>query len=612
MRSQLDTKTPGKYFLIPVLYVLMILMMLYLQFGKSIPFHDTYKKLEIFGKKSAASNDRGLSEIRLEYGEFAVIVSPSQRLVLKNESGAKEIALTGYAKYPDRMEVRFSDGFMLVFISNADSGKMEVYCENEGRMPEEILIPFQLRNPDEIRLVGGFPVLQHTSKSSGEGYFVRLPSGSKIDNTLGLLSVHPTRERKLITIESGTEKSIIAYWFSSQPVSINETQYDRKIAAYIDRSYAGWKTERYDKQSGTWKGNTANMFSDNLINAFGSEAFVRGEGFTFISRFIPSLQGREDATYLSNPYLGNIIDTSASLRNDAARAVELSQSGKITSLDDVFLLLRLKEILPESGIQTLQTKLEKTAEDRELENPSLYSAILLLYSSLYDTAPEQILRCVEEELLPRLTPYKSGYIFESREGVSDSFLGILSGLALINVSGNDLYRKIGRSAVCTYIDMADKSGRIPRELIRDDSDWTTSPEFLFPEEIYGLLTDNPFYPRATVLEAGMWSWTSAKAIEAVARGNQIVISSTFPIDGIYHICISGVRPFTSLNLYGIPWKSDPQFQYYSSGWAYNPDSAMLFIKIKQKRPVETIVIDYTPVAPAPEQEGPPVQPRFEY
>jgi hypothetical protein len=62
--------------------------------------------------------------------------------------------------------------------------------------------------------------------------------------------------------------------------------------------------------------------------------------------------------------------------------------------------------------------------------------------------------------------------------------------------------------------------------------------------------------------------------------------------------IRGVRPFVRLQLYGINYPSDPQFERYdSSGWVYSPQEQTLLLKMKHRSAVERIRIFYNGATP---------------
>ena len=595
MMHQLDTKTPSRYYLIIALYVLLVGVMLYLQYGSAIPFHDTYKGLEIQGRKRAGAGGSGLSEIRVEYGEFSVAFSDTKPLVFHRENGSQtesdSFQVSSYAKFPDRLEVRFGSDIIMYFTQETDSGSIECTLETSEPLPSVIEIPFFLRHPEELIVSEGFPVIQHPSKSSKEGYFVRLSPGSVIDSGAGCLRIEPETDTALINIETSEADSIISYWFSKQPASVSESEYKRGIRDYLQKSYYGWKSGRYNSFTATWKANSGTIFTEELIDAFGAEAFRVNDGDSFADRIVPAASEKPELTYLANPFLGNIMNTSPSLANDAAKALELAHSGPVSTIKNAVLLLRFAPLLTQARRDQLSERL--LSGIAEQNDPSALAVQVYLYFHLFGSENPAVFRKIEETLLPKLTPYKDGYIFESLESVSDTFFGILAGSVLAEQNQKPMYGMIGKSVILTYLSMADSTGRIPREFLQSGSVWTAGTEFMLPEEIYMIIAPGTYYPKVFSLESGMWAWTNAAEVTSVARGNQIHITSEFPVNGVYHLTITDVEPFAGIRLYGIPWKSDPQFQRYSSGWAYSLDTKTLYIKLKQRRPSETIVIDYS-------------------
>ncbi|MBN2510077.1 MAG: hypothetical protein JXB03_07365 [Spirochaetales bacterium] len=595
MMHTLDTKTPSRYFFVIVLYLLLIGTLLYLQFGSSIPFHDSYKSLEIQGKKRAGATAAGLSEIRVEYGMFSVAFNDAKPLVFHYENSAraeqKSFQVSGYAKFPDRLEIRFNSGVILYF--EEQEGNISLGLETEEVIPAVMEIPFYLRHPEELIVSEGFPVIQHPSKSSKEGYFVRLSSGSVIDQGAGCLRIKPPTDRNLLTIENSEAESIITYWFSTQPVSVSASEFTRKLRDYFQKSFYGWKTGRYNADTGTWRANSGTVFTEDLINAYGAQSFILNDGETFLNRIIPQASQRPELTYLSNPFLGDIVTTGSSLVNDAQEARDLARTGLIQNTGDAFLLMRFADLYSKTRMEQLASTLESKINSQE--DPSIAALYIYVYFQLFGTENPAVFKKIEDLILPCLTPHKNGYVLESLDGVSDTFIGILAGSVLSAQTRQPLYSTIGKSIILTYLSMADTTGRIPRELVRGVHGWTIGTEFMLPEEVYPVLAPKTYYPKTVKLDAEMWAWTNAENVSSVARGSQIHIQTEFPVNGVHHISIANVEPFSGIKLYGIPWKSDPQFQRYSSGWVYDLDTKTLFLKIRQRKPVETIVIDYAPI-----------------
>ena len=57
--------------------------------------------------------------------------------------------------------------------------------------------------------------------------------------------------------------------------------------------------------------------------------------------------------------------------------------------------------------------------------------------------------------------------------------------------------------------------------------------------------------------------------------------------------LNGIEPFSSIEIYEMPYRTDPRFEIYnSSGYIYNAESKTLFLKFKHKKEVETVKLYY--------------------
>jgi hypothetical protein len=57
--------------------------------------------------------------------------------------------------------------------------------------------------------------------------------------------------------------------------------------------------------------------------------------------------------------------------------------------------------------------------------------------------------------------------------------------------------------------------------------------------------------------------------------------------------IRGLRPFVKIQLYGIDYRTDPQFERYdSSGWSFSSSEQTLLLKLKHRSQVEHIRVFY--------------------
>ena len=126
--------------------------------------------------------------------------------------------------------------------------------------------------------------------------------------------------------------------------------------------------------------------------------------------------------------------------------------------------------------------------------------------------------------------------------------------------------------------------------------------------LYNILNPGDYYPRATWLtNSGHWAWTISPTIRASESGGSLNISVSFPPTMSHHVIIRGVRPFLRIQIHGMDWRTDPQFEIYdSSGWVYYPDDQILILKLRHRSTIENIRLvyqEFTPPAQTENTEG---------
>jgi hypothetical protein len=122
-----------------------------------------------------------------------------------------------------------------------------------------------------------------------------------------------------------------------------------------------------------------------------------------------------------------------------------------------------------------------------------------------------------------------------------------------------------------------------------------TPE-LSTARLYRILNPGAYAPRALSIGApvnSIWAWTAAQAVSAVQENNILDISVTFPAGEAHYMIVHGIRPFTRIQLYGMDFRTDPQFERYdSSGWSYAASEQILLLKMKHRGTVEHVRIVY--------------------
>jgi hypothetical protein len=124
-------------------------------------------------------------------------------------------------------------------------------------------------------------------------------------------------------------------------------------------------------------------------------------------------------------------------------------------------------------------------------------------------------------------------------------------------------------------------------------------------DIYPLIIHtNPFYPHFVLLgfENGQpeYAWTCSTNIKYEKDGNgTVLLTIEFPQSYTHYLIINGIKPFKSIYIYDIAFRTDPRFETYnSSGYVYNPATGMLLLKSRQKSRFESIRLMYSASAKA--------------
>ncbi len=172
---------------------------------------------------------------------------------------------------------------------------------------------------------------------------------------------------------------------------------------------------------------------------------------------------------------------------------------------------------------------------------------------------------------------------------------IRAGLILreIEKSGTQL-EEIGSGLLNTGFGLAGEHGFLPDGASISGTELVPSKTQIRPEPIFAAVTEGSYIPTETSFYSfegpGVWMWSSAGAIQIDSDDSKIEISFDFPVGFAHHIMVVGLESFESISMFGIPWKSDPLFQNYTSGWLYSENAKTLYVKLTHRTKRERITI----------------------
>lgn len=186
-----------------------------------------------------------------------------------------------------------------------------------------------------------------------------------------------------------------------------------------------------------------------------------------------------------------------------------------------------------------------------------------------------------------------------RDGAADIEFNLRLGKALLawaEASGQEDWIALGRSLILSCLSLEDSFGMIPAGMHINEAGELAEGGLarINSARFYRILQPGEYYPRVADIvpgQNGIWAWTAVSAISATQNDNILDIAVTFPVGEAHHMIIRGIRPFAKLQLYGIDFRTDPQFERYdSSGWVYQPQEQILVLKMKHRTAVEHIRI----------------------
>ena len=120
-------------------------------------------------------------------------------------------------------------------------------------------------------------------------------------------------------------------------------------------------------------------------------------------------------------------------------------------------------------------------------------------------------------------------------------------------------------------------------------------------KLYNLLNLTNYNPKAFwISDNGLWAWTIAAGIRAAYINSNLNLTFTFMPNTTHYIILRGIQPFLRIQIHGMDWRSDSQFERYeSSGWLYYASEQTLILKLRHRSTTENVRLIYREEAPPP-------------
>jgi hypothetical protein len=608
------------YYIIPVVYIGVILFFVFMQFQAREEFNEQVGSLSVTGvyAKSLGGAKR-IRQLEMRFHDLRMQFSPSSTVIAGfGANREQKLSPESLSQFPDGFELHLSDELSLRFTVEGvlgDRVSITPIIPPQLRALRTLSVPFD-SNDNDAGTVRGIPVL--AVSGPGGVIYASLNSGSRIDaeHSRFVLDTGIAGNDGSIVLERVLqEMDPYLYWFSRDLALADEERSAAKIQTYLDGAYRYW--------NGVF---ISNPGSQSLVGDFGisliSEAIKRGDyrrTLAVLSRNLRQFLAENadnPALYSSAAYLGN-LPSFLSTRQQSAAAEIQRITDLITAADlAVFEIPGLLRFILNHAPFSLAEEVLRLADSVQLETVEVDTLIHLVdvyleafeYMDVTEASSARIVEIIDRFIFPAIAKTSGGLFLRvsSPDGPSpvslsevDLYDSLFMGSVLIRAGqalAADSYTVIGRTLIDSALDLADGEGFLPSRIRIQDGKVEPIGDSLSPQSIYDLLPGSDYTPKEiplyTYLYPGSWVWTASKLQEVKIDDAQYRFVFSFPVGDTHYLLIQGIRPLDSMIMHGIPWKSDPEYFRYTDGWVYDESTQTLYVKLTHRLEVEELLLNY--------------------
>lgn len=617
----MHTKVGKKYFLIPLVYILIISSLLYLQFQGEKNFTEIIAGIQVEGTLPAGGTDRAkdLSQLELRFGylSFSITQETPVRLVGGENESEEMLTLRGFEEGEEEGELRvgLSKNVTLLFNSKAEHS---LTCG--VRVPEElaenfrIILPVSVAQDVQVVQRGKIPVYRLEGKEGFSYLTLHMNDSFHRDRGTLHLGVEDGTSTEISYTWNSTEKiDPYSYWFTDLAFFTSQDEYDQKVSSLLEETYEGLSNGRFFRNQGVWeRGEESRSFSEIAAVTLLSEALDQDSYGRYVGTVKDAARvHEEDLTYFSNPFFGNIVETTEDRLEEEDLLLEKINTFINEKSEEVFTFPNLMNLLLHRASPDLLEEFLQFCSEINPEEASI-PAVLGMYrayeeaekvNALSQTSLQTFSSIPEDVLLPTIVKTENGLFLrennQNEESTIDLYLSIQGGFHIKNYGekmGDETLIKIGRTMVGSVLRLMGEDGYIPARLILDEktSEIISMEGTIVPEKLYPYFKTNPYYPSYIPCpEVGPNTriWKAAKVDRLFCDAEKIEIDFQFPAWGIHNLVIHDIPSVESIEMHGLVWNSDWNFERYSDGWYYDEELRILYVKIQQRRDVDSIRIN---------------------
>lgn len=580
----MNTPISRKYIIIPILYAAVLAVLFILQFSGRSTTTEALGSLEITAY--SGGNGGNVERITLEHPAITFEFSRSSTLLVRTEFGRTvEAGILEFRTGDTGAELRFDEGITLEITVSPDGFTLTPRFEDITGI-ETLEIPFAFPETAALETATDLPAARI---DPGEGeYFAALPRKGRIEGSTFVL---PTTAGGLGRIRidplDGDDRGLYAVWFSRSGDLPTEEEFRRRVEEYRDKAYLGWTEGRFRGAAGwLYPSGQVGFLEDTLLAAV-SEAVRRLDDEAYESLTRAAETNQDALTFRSSVYLGGPREANREISEEgwgpeALREAVLSVPTEIS----------LEELSVSEGIDLLGVYTEAIRRIGDVP-----------------TNLELLRRIVEKVVFPAVAVTEAGLFLETDPGFCDTAVSLEAG-RILEILGHheddETLAAVGRGLVTAQIAASDEYGFCPGgySLEAGGAEPGTMP-LVTAEAVFEAAFPGDIFPRWVPLggglESGRFVFTGVPVEVDLTdgtgdteSGGEARMSLRFFPGRSHYLIVRGIETLRGIELHDLNWRSDPQFDIYTTGYTYDADSASLLIKLghRDERTEEPVILRY--------------------
>ena len=605
-----------KYYIIPTVYLLIIMLLVYLHFGLKKQFSESYLYITLSGttKSSSKNYEKNVSSLDVIIYGIKLSFSNSLPLKIENSNGTiSKLSITGYQKNNNSIDLFFTDDFKINISTQKgkETGFLIKTESNSDWKIKKVLISFDIDKRGSLLKSSSLPIFGY--KTGGSVYFLAvLGNGSNIDIKQKEISLLPDKGNSFTIAFSEAEKGLEdpnTFWLAKNTDILQKNKNEDIIEQlFIEKAYKGWRIDRFNRDQGKWLDkNNQLIYSKEIVSALGSELVKRKSVAANQWIFRLAESKNSEIKYLETALInGNLFPAYRQMQEKDITIIE-EITAKIKRNDiSVFLIDDLVKIITDRGPYSLIRELFSMSEKINIESVDIKTATGIASAYLdfvsinmeKETSLKKLNTIIDTIILNRLIINENGLFMVITGDKAESFYTAkVSALfkKAADITERPILGRIANKLIQPIISLADEFGGLPEFIYIDKKRLKDSEGKIAPEYIYPALQSIKYMPMIITLKdyfsPGTWLATCANNVNIIKTSdNKFTIETTFPVEEIENIIVQGIPQVSKTSLYGVSWSPAPDFEKYYTGWIYNSESQTLFIKLQHRQEKEVIEV----------------------